>query len=103
MFDKLMYALWIVAALILGLAISNRVFAHQLSDDECAGMASTALTFAEHRDGGTTEEMAAHIVEMGLAHALGADGSYVKDEEDVNRVLKIVNGVWGSSHTPRQV
>jgi hypothetical protein len=79
--------------------------AHDLNvdKDDCLGEARNALVFAEHRDLGTGKEIALHMVEMGVAQAYGTEGSYLKDEEDVKRVLQMVSDIWDSSDSPGQV
>src|SRR5258708_29736344 len=95
---------WLSVLLICGAILWAGVAqGHELNKDDCSSQASDGITFAEKRDDGVSVDIAYHVVYMGLATRKGTPDSYIQDDEDVDRILKLMTDVWASPMSPGEV
>ena len=93
----------VVGGIILFLCLMGASQAHGMDKRDCRSMASDGITFAERRDDGINKNLAFKAVEEIVAAHMGGPDTYVKDDEDAKRLLKLLLDVWKSPNTPGQV
>lgn|SRR5574337_1032651 len=86
--------LFMLALLGFTFVLSMPASAHVLDQDECVAMAQDAGFLFEQKALGIPWERAKSLVERDIKRALESGESYVKDAEDVLRLLTLAEAIW---------